>query len=129
MLFRSWEKTILNAGMLALCSVTKQTMKDAFDFKPTHQLVEGLVKESISVAKADGFDFGAGFVDFCMNYFAKAGRHKPSMLVDLENQRPTEIDFINGRIVEYGEKLGVRTPYNLTITSIVKALESGYKKA
>ena len=125
----TWEKTILNAGMLALCSVTKQTMKDAFDFKPTHQLVEALVRESIDVARADGFDYGPEFFDFCMNYLGKAGRHKPSMLVDLENQRPTEIDFINGRIVEYGERLNVQTPYNLAITSIVKALELGYKKA
>ena len=125
----TWEKTILNAGMLALCAVTKQTMKDAFDFEPTHQLVEGLVKEGIEVAKADGYDYGPDFLGFCMNYFGKAGRHKPSMLVDLENQRSTEIDFINGRIVEYGGKFGIPTPYNLTVTSIVKALETGYKKA
>ncbi len=125
----TWEKTILNAGMSALCAVTKQTMKDAMDFPPTHRIVEGLVKEGIEAAKADGYDYGPGFFDFCMGYLGKAGRHKPSMLVDVENQRSTEIDFLNGKIVEYGGKHGIPTPYNQTITSIVKALEAGYKKA
>ena len=124
----TWEKTILNAGMSALCAVTKQTMKDAMDFPPTHKIVESLVKEGIEAAKADGYDYGQGFFDFCMGYLGKAGRHKPSMLVDVEGQRPTEIDFLNGKIVEYGGKHGIPTPYNQTITAIVKALEAGYKK-
>jgi 2-dehydropantoate 2-reductase len=124
----TWEKTILNAGMSALCSVTKQLMKDAMDFPPTRRIVEGLVKEGIEIAKADGYDYGPQFFDFCMGYLGKTGRHKPSMLVDVENQRPTEIDFLNGKIAEYGEKFNMPTPYNQTITSIVKALEAGYKK-
>jgi len=124
----TWEKTLLNAGMMALCVVTKQTMKDAFDFEPTHKLIEELLKEGIEVAKTDGCDFGPDFFDFCMKYLGKGGRHKPSMLVDVENHRPTEIDFLNGKIVEFGEKFNMPTPYNQTITNIVKALEAGYKK-
>jgi len=108
--------------------VTKQMMKDAMDFPPTRQIVEGLVKEGIEIAKADGYDYGPQFFDFCMGYLGKTGRHKPSMLVDVENQRPTEIDFLNGKIVEFGEKFNMPTPYNQTVTSIVKALEAGYKK-
>jgi len=123
----TWEKTILNAGMMALCAVTKQTMKDAFDFGPTHGLIESLVKEGIDVAKADGCDYGPDFFDFCMRYLEKGGRHKPSMSVDVENKRPTEIDFLNGKIAEYGKKLNIPTPYNQTVTGIVKALEAGYK--
>jgi 2-dehydropantoate 2-reductase len=125
----TWEKTILNAGMSALCSVTKQTMSDAMEFQPTREIIEALVKEGIEAAKSDGFDYGPGFFDFCMGYLGKAGRHKPSMLIDVENQRPTEIDFLNGKIVEYGGKFGIPTPYNQTITNIVKALEAGYTKA
>ena len=125
----TWEKTILNAGMSALCAITKQMMKDAMDFGYTRQIVEGLVKEGIEVAKACGFDYGPGFFDFCMGYLGKAGRHKPSMLVDVENNRPTEIDFLNGKIAEHGASLDIPTPYNQTVTAIVKALEAGYKRA
>ena len=124
----TWEKTILNVGMMALCAVTRQTMKDSFDFEPTHRLIEELVKEGIEVAKKDGIDFGPDFFDFCMKYLGKGGRHKPSMSVDVENQRPTEINFLNGKVAEYGKKYGVPTPYNQAITAIVKAIEAGYKK-
>jgi len=125
----TWEKTILNAGMSALCAITKQTMKDAIDLEYTHTIVENLLKEGIDVAKASGYDYGSQFFDFCMSYLGKAGRHKPSMLIDVENQRATEIDFLNGKIVEYGKTLDIPTPYNKTITALVKAIESTYKKA
>lgn len=125
----TWEKTILNAGMSALCAVTRQTMKDAMDLGYTRQIVEGLVKEGIEVAKACGYDYGPGFFDFCMGYLGKAGRHKPSMLVDVENKRPTEIDFLNGKIAEYGISRNVPAPYNQTVTAIVKALEASYMRA
>jgi ketopantoate reductase len=37
------------------------------------------------------------------------------------NNNPTEIDYMNGKIVEYGRKHYVRTPLNLTFTNLVKA--------
>ncbi len=124
----TWEKTILNAGMSALCAVTKQTMRDAMDLGYTREIVEGLVNEGIQVASASGYDFGPDFFNFCMDYLGKAGRHKPSMLIDVENERPTEIDFLNGKIVEYGRNLNVHTPFNQTIVALVKAIEGSYMK-
>ena len=60
-----------------------------------------------------------------MDYMGNAGDHKPSMLMDIENGRRTEIDFINGKFVEYGKRAGIETPYNNTLRSLVKGLESG----
>jgi 2-dehydropantoate 2-reductase len=53
-----------------------------------------------------------------------AGDHKPSMLMDIENGRRTEIDFMNGKFVDYGEQAGVETPYNATLKAMVKGIES-----
>jgi 2-dehydropantoate 2-reductase len=58
-----------------------------------------------------------------MAYMKKAGYHKPSMLVDIENGRRTEIDFINGKFVQYGKQAGIETPFNQTMRALVKALE------
>jgi 2-dehydropantoate 2-reductase len=52
-----------------------------------------------------------------------AGDHKPSMLIDIEMKRRTEIDFMNGKFVKYGDQAGIETPYNRTLRSLVKALE------
>ncbi len=122
-----WEKTILNAGMSALCAITHQTMREALDFAPTEQLVRSLLKESIAVAKEVGQDYGENFFEWCMNYLGKAGHHKTSMLVDVLNQNPTEIEYINGKIVSYGKEHGVPTPVNETIVSLIKATESLYE--
>jgi 2-dehydropantoate 2-reductase len=58
-----------------------------------------------------------------MKYMKKAGHHKPSMLMDIEKGRGTEIDFISGKFVKYGDQAGVETPYNKTLRALVKALE------
>ena len=41
-----------------------------------------------------------------------------------EAGRRTEVDYINGKIVEYGEQAGMPTPYNTMIRGLVKALET-----
>jgi 2-dehydropantoate 2-reductase len=98
-------------------------MKEMMDCESTRALVEEILKESIAVAKASDMDFGEGFFDHCVNYLSKAGHHKTSMHVDIEKGNPTEIDFINGKIVEYGAKNKVWTPYNSTIVGLIKGLE------
>jgi 2-dehydropantoate 2-reductase len=59
-----------------------------------------------------------------MEYMRSAGDHKPSMLMDIEANRRTEIDFMNGKFVEYGLQAGIDTPYNRTLWALVKGLES-----
>ena len=49
--------------------------------------------------------------------------HKPSMLQDIEAGRETEIDFLNGAIVEFGRRHGVDAPLNEALTALVKGLE------
>ena len=49
--------------------------------------------------------------------------HKPSMLQDVEAGRQTEIDFLNGAIVDFGERHGVDAPLNRALTALVKGLE------
>ena len=50
---------------------------------------------------------------------------KPSMLLDLEAGRPTEVDFINGAIPRAGVGVGVAAPFNEAVSALVRALELG----
>ena len=92
------------------------------------RLVTALLDESIRVAQAEGLEFEKGFKEFCINYLKKGGYHRPSMLVDLDNGLPTEINFLNGRIAYYGHEHGLPTPYNDTITALVSMLELSSKE-
>ena len=75
------------------------------------------------MARANEISLGWDYYPYCTEYLRTAGDHKPSMLIDIEMKRRTEVDFINGKIVEYGEQAGVETPYNRTLRGLVKALE------
>ena len=54
------------------------------------------------------------------------GKHKASMLQDVEAGRQTEVDFMNGAIVQWGEKVGVPTPLNKALWALVKGLEHSW---
>jgi len=118
-----WEKVILNAALSPVCALARKPMKDMMDLEITESLVEDLLREGIEVAEATGVTFDEGFFEHCVQYLKKAGYHKTSMHQDIERGSPTEIDWLNRKIVEYGRAHGVKTPYNLTITALVKGLE------
>lgn len=117
-----WEKTILNAALSPLCALSKLTMKEAMENQDTLEIIEHLIYEAVEVAKAEEIKLPENFVKLCIRYLNNAGNHLPSLAVDLINKRNTEIDYMNGKIVDYGRKHYIRTPLNLTLTNLVKAI-------
>ncbi len=119
-----WRKTVMNASMNPVCAVTGLTMAKAMNDPIIFQIVDALIKECIQVARANEISLGWDYYPYAVEYMSTAGNHKPSMLMDIENNRRTEIDFINGKFVQYGEQAGIETPYNCTLRALVKGLES-----
>jgi 2-dehydropantoate 2-reductase len=118
-----WRKAILNSCMNPVCAVTGMTMSQVMHDPIVFQIVDALIKECVSVARANEISLGWEFYPYAIEYMSKAGDHKPSMLIDIENKRRTEIDFMNGKFVEYGERTELKTPYNKTLWALVKSLE------
>ncbi|MCP4457075.1 MAG: 2-dehydropantoate 2-reductase [Cytophagales bacterium] len=121
---RSWEKTILNAALSALCGVGRLTMAEAMNDPDTLELVEQMISEAVSVAETEKIRFPDGFIRQCMRYLKKGGDHFPSLALDLIEGRQTEVDYFNGKIVEYGRKHYVRTSLNLSFYNMVKAMSN-----
>ena len=122
LVIRSWEKTILNSSLSALCGVGRLTMAEATADKDTLELIEQTINEAVFVAEAEKIRFPDDFIRRCIRYLKKGGDHFPSLGSDLINNRPTEIDYFNGKIVEYGKKHYIRTSLNLAFTNMVKAM-------
>jgi len=118
-----WEKAILNACLASVSTITGLTMKEVMDSSPLREIVENLLLEGVKVAEGTGVKFSDSFLDSGLSYLNKGGYHKPSMLVDMEKGGKTEIDFLNAKIVEYGEKLDIPVPFNWTVTAMIKGLE------
>lgn len=118
-----WEKVILNAALSPVCALTRRTMKQMMELGNTRELVEAILREGIKVAESAGIHYDPDFLQHCLDYLDNAGHHKTSMHVDVEHGSPTEIGFLNGKIVEYGKAKGIPTPYNTAIVSLIRGVE------
>ena len=120
-----WRKLLANVSCNAVAAITGFTGNQLLGCEHTRELIIKLAEETADVAKAKGLEFDelnyAGA--FVLKALSGVKDNKISMLQDIEAKRRTEIDTLNGAIVREGKKYGVQTPYNETITFIVKSLE------
>jgi 2-dehydropantoate 2-reductase len=123
-----WRKVIFNASTNPIGALTGLTHGRVCEDRALRALVTGLVDEGKAVAAAQGIELDADPEDL-IDHAARpdvAYGHKASMLQDVEARRPTEIDFLNGGIVRFGDEHGVPTPLNRAIWALVKGLERSW---
>jgi 2-dehydropantoate 2-reductase len=121
-----WKKMIMKCTLASICAVTDKSIKDALEYPPTREIADACFKEALAVAKAMGYDVGKEYLKQALAYLERVGVHKDSMCVDIANQTPTEIDFLGAKIVEYARANGISTPFYVTMTNLVKAIEDHY---
>ncbi|MEW6668373.1 MAG: 2-dehydropantoate 2-reductase [Thermodesulfobacteriota bacterium] len=124
-----WGKLLVNAGINALTAVTRLRNGRLPELEGSRQIMEAAVAEAVAVAKAAGVsipfpDPWATVVEVCRNTAGNVA----SMLQDVLKQQPTEIAFINGAIVREGKRLGVPTPVNATLASLVTVIQETYQE-
>ena len=120
-----WRKLIFNAASNAIGALTGFTHGRISEFEPTRALAEAVMAEGKLVSDAQGIVLDSDPVEL-FHWAAQkevAYGHKPSMLQDVEAGRATEIDFLNGAIVTFGERHSVDAPLNRALTALVKGLE------
>ena len=124
-----WRKVIFNAATNPVGALTGLTHGQVCDDPALRALVSGLVDEGKAVAAAEGIELDADPEDL-IDHAARpdvAYDHKASMLQDVEARRATEIDYLNGGIVDFGRAAGVPTPLNQAILALVKGLERSWQ--
>lgn len=121
-----WTKLIFNAATNPVGALTRLHHRAATFFQPTGDLSNALIEEGEAVARALGIQLHGDPRDLVMKGAGAPGKHKASMLQDVEAGRQTEVDFMNGAIVQWGEKTGVPTPLNKMIWALVKGLEHSW---
>jgi 2-dehydropantoate 2-reductase len=123
-----WRKVIFNASTNPIGALTGLTHGRVCEDPGLRRLVTGLVDEGKAVAGAQGIELDADPEEL-IDHAAKpevAYDHKASMLQDVEAGRLTEIDYLNGGIVRFGEEHDVATPLNRAIWALVKGLEASW---
>jgi 2-dehydropantoate 2-reductase len=122
-----WTKLIFNASTNPVGALTLLHHGAATRFAPTGQLFADLIAEGEAVAKKLGIELHGDPRQLVQKGASAPGKHRASMLQDVMSNRITEVDFMNGAIVKWGEKVGVPTPLNKALWQLVKGLEHSWK--
>jgi 2-dehydropantoate 2-reductase len=146
-----WSKLAINCIITTLGAVTGQLLGEMLQRRAIRRLALVITSEMMDVAEAHEVSLEpvGGTLDLYRLYLPsdrRAGgfgldliaKHaimlavglkfrylKSSMLQSLERGRRTEIDFMNGYVVERGQEKGVPTPVNAALTAMVREIEAG----
>lgn len=120
-----WDKLLINVAAGALCGITRLPYGPLYEEEYIKETAVAAIKEGIEVAKAAGVKLKSEDPEYPWYAASEGlpGTFKTSILQSLELKRPTEIDFINGSVVEWGKKFNIPTPVNQTLVTCVKGIE------
>ncbi len=122
-----WGKLVINVGINALTALLRVRNGVLGEAGGPRELMEKAVEEAVLVARARGVKLPYDDPQNRVREVAIAtGANLSSMLQDVLRGSPTEIDVINGVIVRQARGLGIETPVNELLTSLVKAVEETY---
>lgn len=125
-----WGKLIINVGINAIAAITRLNNGRVAECDETRALLRSAVQEASKIVKRKRIKLAYDDPIQKVESVAKAtSANICSMLQDVLNKKRTEIDFINGAVVRQGKALGIATPVNEVLTSLVKAVEASYSKA
>jgi 2-dehydropantoate 2-reductase len=123
-MFELWTKLIMNCAYNALSALSRARYGRLVDDAGSVEVMRQAVSEGVGVGNASGVRLSE---DKLMAAVLELGRVVPEALSstaqDIARGKPTEIDSLNGFLVRRGEELGVPTPVNQTLYSLVKLLE------
>jgi 2-dehydropantoate 2-reductase len=121
-----WTKLIFNASTNPVGALTLLHHGAATRFATTGKLFDDLIAEGEAVARALNIKLHGDPRQMVQKGASAPGKHRASMLQDVLAKRPTEVDFMNGAIVRWGDQVGVPTPLNRALWELVKGLEHSW---
>jgi 2-dehydropantoate 2-reductase len=122
-----WEKLLVNIATGALSGITRLNYGNLYQVPDVRECALAAVKEAIDVATASGVRINVSDPEEPWIKAASGlpAEFKASMLQSLEKGSITEVDYINGAVVRWGQKYGIPTPVNRTLVACLKGIEHG----
>jgi 2-dehydropantoate 2-reductase len=121
-----WKKALVNIGINPVTAIYRVTNGEILQRKELQELASAAVKEAEEAAFAAGIlsiENVGHAVSRMLAVCSQTATNHSSMLQDIEKGRRTEIDALNGSIVQLGEACAVNTPVNRELVRQIKTLE------
>jgi 2-dehydropantoate 2-reductase len=141
-----WSKLLVNSSLSGLGAVSGLLYREVMDDPEGREVALALWREGYDVGMAQELTLEKVLgveadslvlrgpedrgrveeaIEIAMGY---AGATKASMLQDLERGLKTEVDVINGAVVDRGRENGVETPINARVVELMHAMERGERR-
>ena len=138
-----WTKLSTNCMANPISAMTGMSSYDMRADDRARRVMFKIAVEAIRVGRAMGYHVKTPIGDFTLEDLRQATTEghpslekafvgkpqkipgRPSMAQDVIKGRPTEIDYLNGFVVEQGRRVGVPTLYNGAAVAVVKGIEAG----
>ena len=118
-----WAKLILNCAYNALSAITQQPYGKLVLGEGVQDVIRDLVNECLAVAQADGITVPGDVWQAVERIAQTMPQQLSSTAQDLARGKRSEIDHLNGYVLRRGEVLGIATPVNRVMHTLVKLLE------
>lgn len=136
-----WSKLVINMNN-AVNALAGVPLRDELRNRRYRLVLAASIREALRVLRAAGIrpvpigklntpllPLALSMPDWIFNRIARAMANidpqaRSSMWEDLEQRRPTEIDYLTGEIVELAHSMGMRVPLNEAIVRLVKQAEA-----
>ncbi len=120
-----WSKAVFNAAMNPLCALTLRTPGFLGANAESRAMITAVVNEGVAAAHANGVMVNPAPIHALTEVsMTDHADHEASMLQDVKAGRRTEVDAINGAIVEAARAVGVAVPVCETLWRMVKLAEA-----
>jgi len=121
-----WMKFVRIAMMAGITSVTRKSIGELRDDPDIRRVIEAAIAEAIAVARAKGVDLP----EHAMAQELKQLNEFPAQMVasmvhDLNDGKPTELDWISGAVCRFGREVGVPTPTHDAFYAALKPYKDG----
>ncbi|QWD98301.1 2-dehydropantoate 2-reductase [Polynucleobacter sp. MG-5-Ahmo-C2] len=123
-----WLKFMVNCSFNAISGIGQIPYGEMMKSPGIVKLIEEITKEFLVIAAHEKVDISMSEALAVNKSIATTMLTQVSSTAqDLARGKMTEIDFLNGYIVELGKRYKVATPYNESVYALVKMLESQIK--
>ena len=122
-----WEKFLCNVTLSAPTAAFDLTVGELMANPEAWAVALGCTTEAWQVGRAKAVPFRFDDpIRYVTEFASTIPDASPSMRLDHLARRPSEVDVINGAVVELGRELGVATPFNSTLCAILRERESRF---
>jgi 2-dehydropantoate 2-reductase len=116
-----WSKFIFICAIAGITALTRSPLGPIRQNSVTKQMYIDLLKEDINCAQKLKITLPEDYLKIMTNTMETLPKSsKSSLLIDLENNHKTEIDYLNGALVKLAKQNGVKVPLNELIYNCIK---------